>query len=109
MDGKKILVIALVVSAVLVSAGCIDAVRRGLDSFTGGECTELEEEIEEHPGMDCRCYPTDFVPEDIENRTGLEGDFVGKCYCTCTHREVDEKVNVSVVEGPGGQQIVSYV
>ncbi len=108
MKGEKVFVILLAVSAVLLVGGCVDALRRGVDRVGGGECTELEEEIEDRPNMDCRCYPTDFVPEGIQNRTGLE-EFEGKCYCTCSYEGMDEEVNVSIVEGPDGETVVSTV
>ncbi|MFP4115792.1 MAG: hypothetical protein ACLFTQ_01100 [Candidatus Aenigmatarchaeota archaeon] len=106
MKGKGFLLVVLVVVATVTVAGCVDALRRGVDKLTGGECTELEEEIEDRPGMDCRCYPTDVVPEGIKNETEME-ELEGKCYCTCSYEGSDEEVNVSVVEGPGGETIIS--
>ena len=107
MERRGLLVLVLVVFSVVLVSGCTDFLRRGADLATGGECMELEEEIEDHPGMDCRCYPTDFVPEGIRNRTGIEGEVTGKCFCTCRHEAVDDDVNISIVEGPDGQDIVT--
>lgn len=108
MKTKPMVVLVLVLSLTLLTSGCIDFLRRGADRLTGGECIDLEKEIQKRPSMDCKCYPTDFVPDGLNNSTGLE-EFEGKCYCTCSYEETDKKVNVSIVEGPDGERIVSTV
>ncbi len=108
MRSKTLFVVMLAVSAAVLVSGCTNFVRRAADRVGGGDCIELEEQLSERPGMECRCYPTDFVPEGVGNKTGLE-NFEGKCYCTCSYEDVGEQVNVSIVEGPDGQTIISTI
>ncbi|MFP4116577.1 MAG: hypothetical protein ACLFQ8_00585 [Candidatus Aenigmatarchaeota archaeon] len=108
MKVKTLAVLVLVVSATLMVSGCVDFLRRTADRVTGGECIELEKKAETRPGMDCKCYPTDFIPEGVKNQTDME-QLEGKCYCTCSFEETDEEANISIVEGPDGNTIISQL
>ncbi len=108
MNTRSLALVAVLLTAVVMVSGCTNMLRRGLDMASGGECMELEEKIEEHPNMDCRCYPTDFVPEGLKNRTGMDG-LTGKCLCTCSHVGAEEEVNVSVAEMPDGERVITTV
>jgi len=98
MKKKALIIVAVLSISLLATSGCVEALRKAADAATGGECMELEEKAEEQTGLDCKCYPTDIVPEGVSNQTGIE-ELEGKCYCTCSYE--GEEVNVSIVEGKG--------
>jgi hypothetical protein len=89
---------------ILLSSGCIQKFADIADVATGGDCGEVEKELQQK-GRDCKCYPTDFVPDKFKNKTGIEG----KCYCVC---EVGEGANkttkeVSIAQTRDGGYIIS--
>lgn len=106
MKGKAVFVIMVAVSASLLVSGCTGFLRRAADRVGGGECMELEEKLGDQTTMDCKCYPTGFIPDDIANRTSMD-EYEGKCYCLCSPADSDEEVNISIVEGPDGETIVT--
>lgn len=102
MEGEvtKTLVVLFTVSLIL-SSGCIQQIRK----FTEGkssECKNIEKELKEKEGINCRCFPTDFVPKKFRNKTGIEG----RCFCMCQTQK-GNRTNISVARTKEGDYIIS--
>lgn len=105
MKRKGLILVFLLVSSVVISSGCISKVGGAVDEFLGGECNDLEDEMNKKEGIECECYPTEFVPDKLKNKTDVEG----KCYCNCHDVDKNETAEVSVVETGEGKTIVSQM
>ncbi|MFP4045645.1 MAG: hypothetical protein ACLFS3_01140 [Candidatus Aenigmatarchaeota archaeon] len=103
MKQKGVVLAVLLVSLIVFSSGCISKIGGVADELLDGECNELEDELNQKEGIECECYPTDFVPDKLKNKTDVEG----KCYCNCNSVKNNNTTKVSVVETGEGETIVS--
>lgn len=103
MRKKLTLLPVLFILALILTSGCIQQITGKL---MGGDkieqCNKLEKTLKEREDIQCKCQPTDFVPKELRNRTGIEG----RCYCNCVTAQ-GNKSTVSIVRTQEGRYIVS--
>lgn len=99
MERSSAVLITLFLVGVVVSSGCVNRV---MNLVPGGECEKIQKGLEESERVDCKCYPTDFVPDKFKNVTDIDS----KCYCTCKNVEGNTS-KIAIMETGEGQTIVT--
>lgn len=96
----QVLIVLFVASIILIS-GCVQQIRK-FSRDKGSQCKDIEKELKEKEGINCKCIPTDFVPKNFRNKTGIEG----QCFCMCQTQK-GNRTNVSVARTKEGNYIIS--